>query len=216
MIASSHSYSAEDDIGAAISTLGPNKQGTLLAIADVLRDVRASITNISGHKLGMTRLFGVLVEFTLKRGAMETLKDRILDYPILHKQNLRLVEGVVEQRKSILRAKPQVYIFDLLAFDEPGIVAEILEPLTQKFWADVTVVSSSLRELPASEAAESPESMPLSGTPMFRLQVRVEFPADISVDELVHEIDVLERQQGWDVEYMPATQNDATAHQRAA
>jgi len=162
--------------GVVLTAVGPDRPGIVSALAALLHQVGANIEDTRMAKLG-----GEFAVLMLVTGGERTLAE------VMAKQGA--IEAELGVRCSLQKTKrPEplgdglAYRLEVSGFDRPGIVQSVSALLAR---LDINVASLSSRVAHA----------PLSGTPMFLLELDLEVPRKVSLPALRRDLaDACERE----------------------
>jgi len=167
---------AEQAPGVVLTAVGPDRPGIVNALAALLHQLGANIEDTRMAKLGGE--FAVLMLVTGSEGVLSAL--------LAERTRIEADLGVRCTLERTSKPSPSgdglAYRLEVSGFDRPGIVRSVSTVLAR---LDINVASLSSKVLHA----------PLTGTPMFLLDLELEIPRKVSLLSLKREIaDACERE----------------------
>ncbi|MEO5728717.1 MAG: ACT domain-containing protein [Byssovorax sp.] len=166
-----------------LSGLGPDRPGLVAEVTEFLTERGANVEDSRMAVLGGE--FGILVLVSGTPGELEAIeRDRA---GLAEKTGLELLLRRTKSPEDHRRAVSVPCLVTAEALDHEGIVRAVSRAL---HGAGVNIVSL---EATTYEAADT-------GTPLFRLEARVDLPPEVTVDKLRKAMDVVAEAENLDIE----------------
>jgi glycine cleavage system transcriptional repressor len=166
-----------------LSGLGPDRPGLVAEITEYLTERGANVEDSRMAVLGGE--FGVLVLVSGEPGKIEAIeRDRAV---LVEKTGLELLLRRTKNPDDHRRAASVRYLVTTEALDHEGIVHAVSRAL---HGAGVNIVSLE------TTAYEAPDT----GSPLFRLEARVDLPPEVTVGKLRKAMDVVAEAENLDIE----------------
>jgi glycine cleavage system transcriptional repressor len=171
------------EIFLALSALGPDRPGLVAEITEYLTERGANVEDSRMAVLGGE--FGVLILVSGTAGEIEAIEREKAG--LAEKTGLELVLRRTRSPEDHRRAASIPCLVTAEALDHEGIVRAVSRAL---HGAGVNIVSL---ETSAYEA-------PVTGSPLFRLEARVDLPAQVTVGKLRKAMDAVAEAENLDIE----------------
>ena len=171
------------EIFLALSALGPDRPGLVAEITEYLTERGANVEDSRMAVLGGE--FGVLILVSGTPGEIDTIERE--QAGLAEKTGLALVFRRTRSPEDHRRAASIPCLVTAEALDHEGIVRAVSRAL---HGAGVNIVSL---ETSAYEA-------PVTGSPLFRLEARVDLPAQVTVGKLRKAMDAVAEAENLDIE----------------
>lgn len=162
-------YPTPDRPGLVVTAIGPDRPGLVRALAGHIRKLGGNIEDTRMSKLGGE--FAVLVLVTGEAAALGELKASAPQLESALGVSCFFRDTSTAPRKS----SASLFNFHASGLDHPGIVESVTEVLAAR---SINVTSFTSRI----------ENAPLTGTPIFVIDVEVELPEEVDHQELVNSL----------------------------
>jgi glycine cleavage system regulatory protein len=164
---------------AVIATLCKNQRGITAKLAEFLLNENANILGLYSTRLGSHYMEGAHFEGT---------EDSLARIELKYANELQGFEPVMQRTESVpLQVNGDIYELSLYAYDKRGIVR----------WTANLVASA---EVDIVGMCSSVYSAPMTGEPLFVVEMKLDVTSDVSAEKLRSELNALAGEHGWDVQ----------------